>query len=264
MVVDTASAEYVILQAEIAGRGAVPVGILLYDGASDALHIRLRRDWDAIADAEEAEVLDLLEDDLQAKAGEMGGGRLLAWLEENASGSIGLSERESALVEDFPRALNRLYRQRVQSEVRPFQTHLPRYSLQAAAGRFRDNEPIVEQGWEEAPQNLHLTPDMFVAQVIGLSMEKTIPDGSWCVFRAGVVGSRSGRLVLAEDRQATGDNRYSVKRYKSEKAPAQPGSDEWRHARIRLESLNPDYPSWDLDPDEDKYRIIAEFIRVLD
>ena len=37
----------------------------------------------------------------------------------------------------------------------------------------------------------------------------------------------------------------------------------WRHGRIRLESLNPGYPSWDLDPDEEKYRIIAEFVRVL-
>ena len=41
-------------------------------------------------------------------------------------------------------------------------------------------------------------------------------------------------------------------------------SEEWRHERIRLESLNPEYPSWDLDPDEEKYRILAEFVRVLD
>jgi phage repressor protein C with HTH and peptisase S24 domain len=34
--------------------------------------------------------------------------------------------------------------------------------------------------------------------------------------------------------------------------------------RIRLESLNPDYPSWDLDPDEDKYQIVAEFVCVLE
>ena len=40
--------------------------------------------------------------------------------------------------------------------------------------------------------------------------------------------------------------------------------DTWRHARIQLESLNPDYPSWDLDPDEEKYRILAEFVRVME
>ena len=73
-----------------------------------------------------------------------------------------------------------------------------------------------------------------------------------------MVGSRTGRLVLAEDRNA---NAYAVKRYKSEKVETEEG---WKHQRIRLESLNPDYPSWDLEPDEDKYRIVAEFIRVLD
>jgi hypothetical protein len=30
-----------------------------------------------------------------------------------------------------------------------------------------------------------------------------------------------------------------------------------------LESLNPAYPSWDLDQDEDKYEVLAEFVRVL-
>ena len=64
-----------------------------------------------------------------------------------------------------------------------------------------------------------------------------------------------------ENLEATGNNRYTVKRYKSEKSSTGEG---WKHQRIRLESLNPDYPSWDLDPEEEKYRIIAEFIRVLD
>ena len=88
-------------------------------------------------------------------------------------------------------------------------------------------------------------------------MEPLIPDGSLCVFRAGITGSRAGRLVLAEDREA---NAYAVKRYQSEKSKGE----EWRHSRIRLESLNPGYPSWDLEPDEEKYRIVAEFVRVLD
>jgi hypothetical protein len=59
-----------------------------------------------------------------------------------------------------------------------------------------------------------------------------------------------------------------VKRYRSEKAASRekaPAAEaEWRHTRIRLESLNPEYPSWDLDPEADKYRIIAEFERVLE
>jgi SOS-response transcriptional repressor LexA len=259
--ISTATAQYAILAADLVGRGATPLGILLEDVQNDALHVRLRHDWDAIADQEETEVLSLLEDDLNAKAREMGAGRLLGWLEENASASIIVTDRSSIMVEDFTRALNRLYREHVQSQVRPFQTHLPRYSLQVAAGKFLENEEVTEQGWEETPPDLRLVPDMFVAEIVGHSMEPLIPDGSLCVFRTGVAGSRSGRLVLVENLETAGNNRYTVKRYKSEKASTSEG---WKHQRIRLESLNPEYPSWDLDPEEEKYRIIAEFIRVLD
>jgi phage repressor protein C with HTH and peptisase S24 domain len=164
------------------------------------------------------------------------------------------------MVEDFDRALNRLYRQHVQSKVLEFRTHLPRYALRVAAGKFLENEEISAQGWVETPEGLRLAPDMFVAQIEGHSMEPLIPNGSLCVFRAGVTGSRQGRLVLVENIEAAGNNRYTVKRYRSEKSA---GEESWTHARIRLESLNPDYPSWDLDPEEDKYRIIAEFVAVL-
>ena len=52
-----------------------------------------------------------------------------------------------------------------------------------------------------------------------------------------------------------------MKRYKSEKAVTEEG---FLQARIRLESLNPAYPSWDLDPEEEKYQIVAEFVTVLE
>jgi hypothetical protein len=52
-----------------------------------------------------------------------------------------------------------------------------------------------------------------------------------------------------------------VKRYTSEKSVGESG---WRHTRIHLQSLNPQYPSWDLDPEQDQYRVIAEFQRVLE
>jgi len=252
----TSSARYAILAAHVLGEGKTPAGILLEDSREDRLYIRLRKDWEEIADEEEAEVLSLLEDDLNAKASEMGAGKLLAWLEEDASGSITIDDPEDVLVEDFPRALNRLYRQHVRSKVQRFITHLPRYSLRAAAGKFLDNEPVSEQGWEEAPAGLHLIEGMFVAEIVGDSMEPLIPDGSLCVFRLNVVGSRTGRLVLAVDRQMTGNDRYAVKRYRSGMKQGE--------KTVTLESLNPDYPDWYLEPDEDKYCIVAEFIRVLD
>ena len=246
------------MQADLPGQGLVNLGVLLEDPQSNALHLRFRRDMDSLVDEEDLEVLEGLSDDLARKSGELGAQKLFEYLEGTLSAGVRMTDREQVLVEDFSRALDRLYRQHVPSKVLEFRTHLPRYSLQVAAGKFLENEEVTEQGWIEAPRDLRLSSDMFVAQITGRSMEPLIPDGSLCVFRTGVIGSRVGRLVLAEDREA---NAFAVKRYKSEKVGTE-GS--WRHERIRLESLNPGFPSWDLDPDEEKYRILAEFVRVLD
>jgi phage repressor protein C with HTH and peptisase S24 domain len=254
----TQTGRYSIVQAEVPGHGLVNVGVLLQDPHSDALHLRFRRDMDSLADEEDLDVLQGLSDDLTRKSNEQGAEKLFEYLEGTLSTSVRITNREDVLVEDFSRALDRLYRKHVPSNVLEFRTHLPRYSLRAAAGRFLDNAEIEEEGWVETPEDLRLTPDMFIAQIAGQSMEPLIPDGSLCVFRAGVTGSRIGRLVLAEDRLA---NAYAVKRYNSEKNITKEG---WRHKGIRLESLNPGHPSWDLDPDEEKYRILAEFVRVLD
>ena len=254
----TRRGRYSIVQAELPGHGLVNLGVLLEDPQSDALHLRFRRDLDSLVDEEDLEVLESLSDDLARKSDQMGAEKLFEYLESTLSATIRITDREPVLVEDFGRAADRLYRKHVDSKVLQFRTHLPRYSLQVAAGKFLENDEVTEQGWIEAPQDLRLAPDMFVAQIAGHSMEPLIPDGSLCVFRAGVTGSRVGRLVLAEDREA---NAFAVKRYKSEKLSTEEG---WRHERIHLESLNPGYPSWDLDPDEEKYRILAEFVRVLD
>ena len=171
------------------------------------------------------------------------------------------------MVENFERGLSRLYRQYVSSEVQAFVTHLPRYSLAVAAGAFLENREVEEEGWEETPRGLRLTPEMFVAGIAGRSMEPLIPDGALCVFRRGmsggsVTGSRQGRLVLVEALGRGANDRYTVKRYQSEKR--RDGSGNWTHDEIRLEPLNPEFEAWNLEPEEDRYRILAEFVQVLD
>jgi SOS-response transcriptional repressor LexA len=256
---------YSVVQTETPQQGLVNIGVLLEEPLSNSLGLRFRRDLESLVDeAEDREVLEDLADDLARKAREMGAEKLFEYLESTLSGAIRLTDRAEILVEDFPRALDRLYLQNVQSNVLEFRTHLPRYSLRAAAGKFLENQEISEDGWVEAPEDLRLSTDMFVAQIAGHSMEPRIPDGALCVFRYGVTGSRQGRLVLVENLETTSNDRYTVKRYQSEKTDSGESDTDWRHARIRLESLNPEYPSWDLDPDEDKYRIVAEFVRVLD
>ena len=254
--------EWLPVLIELPGRSSEVSGILLLDRERDELHLKLRNDWPEIASDEDAEVLELLEHDLSLKARELGGEGLLAWLEENVSMTVQVGEREEIAVRNFPAALQRLYREHVRSVVRPFKTHLPMYSLEVAAGPFLTNPEEVEaEGWTEAPADLKLDPNMFVAHIHGHSMEPKILNGSLCVFRRGVVGSRNNRLVLVRNSELADENRYTVKRYRSEKRHTEDG---FEHTRIRLESLNPDYPSWDLDVDESKYEIVAEFVRVLE
>ncbi len=261
--VATRTARYAVVRVALPGRGPENLGVLLEDSSTDTLYLRFRRDWDALSmEQDDQELLEMLAADLSSKAADMGARELLAWLETTLSNAIQLSQIETTIVDDYPRALNRLYREQVQSNVLEFRTHLPRYTLRVAAGKFLENEEVTAEGWVEAPEDLHLTPDLFVARIQGHSMEPHIPDGSLCVFRYGVTGSRQGRLVLVEDTASGGANRYTVKRYVGEKATNEDGS--WQHARIRLESLNPEFPSWDLDPDEEKYRIVGEFQRVIE
>lgn len=258
----THAARFSILAVDLPGEPPANAGVLLEDPAADRLYVRLRRDWDQIA-PEEAEVLAELESDLAAKSAEMGAGRLLNHLEDVLSNAIRITGRRDVMVEDFDRALGRFYREHVRSSVREFVTHLPRYSLAVAAGKFLENREVTAEGWEESPAGLRLTPDMFVARIAGRSMEPKIPDGSLCVFRGGVVaGSRQGRLVLVESMGGGENDRYTVKRYHSQKAQAPDGT--WSHQRISLEPLNPEFTAWDLDAEEERFRIIAEFVRVLD
>ena len=254
--------EYSLLVSDLPGHGEKTIGVILLDQASDALHIRLRRDWHAVGEDEDIEVLAELEDDLRAQEQARGGSAVFNWLQDEASQSLRVTVREAVTVRDFDRALNDLYREHVPTEVLPYRTHLPRFALAVAAGPFLSNpEDVTAEDWVEVPAGQRLDDDMFIARIQGHSMEPKIPDGSLCIFRRNVIGSRNNRLVLVRNSELADDNQYTVKRYKSEKLYSEEG---FTQTRIRLESLNPAYPSWDLDEDESKYEIIAEFVAVLD
>ena len=109
-----------------------------------------------------------------------------------------------------------------------------------------------------------LRPGMFVAQVVGKSMEPAVPDGAYCLFAAPVAGTRQGKTVLVQLRDATdpeSGERYTVKRYESEKTQS---SDSWRHARIILTSVNPEFaPIILTDADEGRLQVVAELVEVL-
>jgi len=151
-----------------------------------------------------------------------------------------------------------------------YTTCLPLIPLQAAAGAFSDPQRIQQKGWDDdfewvAVESRHrLRKGMFVAQVVGKSMEPAIPNGAWCLFRAPVEGTRQGKTALVQLRDATDPEtgqRYTVKRYESEKAAK---GDSWRHERITLKPVNPEFePIVLTGKDEDELEVIAEFLEVL-
>ncbi len=266
-VVTTHRGVYAILQAALPSRPLTNVGILLLDPARDKLYMRLRPDLEQLAEPEDAEVLTLIEEDFEQKLEEMGGEVFLRFLEDTLSNVLRMTDRQSVMVHDFSRDLDKLFARHVQAaKVVPYVTHLPRYTLRAAAGRFQEDMEVEPEGWVEAPSSLRLSDDMFVAHISGRSMEPTIPDGSLCVFRGHVAGTRQGKLLLIQNRgTSTTGGEFTIKRYRSSKRST---GESWEHEKIRLEPLNPEFEAWELEPwqmDEGgPYQAVAEFVCVLE
>ena len=144
---------------------------------------------------------------------------------------------------------------------------VPLVPMEAAAGAFGDPHTLPDESawdWVRFDTAHPLRRGMFVARVAGQSMEPKIPDGSYCLFRNPVTGTRQGRTVLVQLRDAidpdTGQ-RFTVKRYRSEKTADEYG---WRHVRIVLEPVNPEFQPIELTT-EDEYAVavVAELVEVI-
>ena len=148
-----------------------------------------------------------------------------------------------------------------------YATCLPLVPLKIAAGAFSNIQHIEDDDfeWVTVESRHHLRRGMFVAQVVGKSMEPAIPDGAYCLFRAPVGGTRQGKTVLVQMSDVAdpeSGQRYTVKRYESEKAS---DGDSWRHTRISLNPINPDFqPIVLTSTDERQFQVIAEVVEVLE
>lgn len=116
----------------------------------------------------------------------------------------------------------------------PFENAIPIYNLDVAAGQFGENQKVNELDWIKPPKSLRITKDHFVCRVIGDSMNKIIPNGSYAVFKKYSGGSRGGQIVLVEysDLQDTDfGSCYTIKEYESKKYISEDG---WHHESITL------------------------------
>lgn len=159
------------------------------------------------------------------------------------------------------------------ADVIPFQNAIPLYDLQIAAGGFAPIEVLRNDPsgyrWVAPTNDSKPAPGLFVAQVVGESMNKLIPNGAWCVFRQNPVGSRQGKIVIAchdgfRDPELGGS--FTVKRYSSEKRDD--GQGGWEHSVVRLtpESTDLGFEALVFEADaveEGELRIVAELVEVL-
>ena len=146
----------------------------------------------------------------------------------------------------------------------------PVIDLQFAAGAFSEAQALEDGAdeWVALPDWVRPQSGLFVAQVIGESMNRRIPNGSWCLFRANPAGTRQGKIVVVQHRSIADPEtggRYTVKIYESEKLPTEDGG--WRHERI---TLRPDSDRPGFEPIEISVRegqegflVVAEMLMVL-
>ncbi len=105
-------------------------------------------------------------------------------------------------------------------EIRPYENCVPLYDFKIAAGDFSDEQQLEDCEWVELPDEFLPRKGLFVAQVVGESMNRRIPNGACCLFRNASAGSRNGKIVLASHREIADTDTsgyYTVKIYESSK-----------------------------------------------
>ncbi len=140
-------------------------------------------------------------------------------------------------------------------EVRPFIDAIPLYSLEAAAGAFGRFEEVRPESWVRTRGRTQPSPGLFVARVVGESMNRRIPSGSYCVFRAPPAGPLAGSIVLAQHRRIEDPDhggQYTVKVY----------ARDGRSVRLEPRSTSRRYRAISLRNGEG-LSIVAELVEVL-
>lgn len=147
----------------------------------------------------------------------------------------------------------------------PYLTHVPVYDLHAAAGSFSEWQVIEGIQWVELPEHINVSEGMFVMRVVGESMNRRIPNGSWCLFKSNPGGTRNGKVVLVQHRNIDDPDHggsYTVKVYHSQKTIE---GDMLVNTRI---VLKPDtnafgYSPIELEDDGEELIIIGEYLAVI-
>lgn len=143
--------------------------------------------------------------------------------------------------------------------------HIPFYDFYAAAGTF--SEIQSEKGFTliEGLENSD-NGDYFACKIVGESMNRVIPNGSICLFKPYIGGSRNGKIVLVENRDIQDqdfNSAFTIKTYSSEKVISEEG---WEHTSIvlRPNSFDSSYKNIIINEENGaEMRIVGEFVSII-
>jgi SOS-response transcriptional repressor LexA len=143
---------------------------------------------------------------------------------------------------------------------------VPLFDIKIAAGDFSKEQWLQDCQYAELPDHFTAKPGFFLAQVVGESMNRRIPNGSWCLFREPSDGSRNGKIVIVQSRDIQDPDmggQYTVKIYRSEKTTTE---DAWSHRIIRLEpdSMDLGFKPLILKPETaNDLQVVGEFVAII-
>jgi transcriptional regulator with XRE-family HTH domain len=152
-------------------------------------------------------------------------------------------------------------------EARPFENCVPLYPLEAAAGAFGSRPeamgPVEPVAWVVPHGRRRPGKGLFVARVLGESMNRRIPNGAYCLFRTTVGGSLEGRVLLVQLRDVQDPDsagRHTVKIWRQRPA----GRGRRREITLCPDSVSPGHLPITLPASDDgAVSVVAELVEVL-
>lgn len=142
---------------------------------------------------------------------------------------------------------------------------IPFYNFYAAAGTFSEIQSEKDFTLIEGPDN-KTNEDYFACKIVGESMNRSIPNGSICLFKPDYGGSRNGKIVLVENidiQDQDFNSAFTIKTYSSEKVVTEEG---WTHTSIVLRPNSFDNKYQDIIINEEngsRMRVVGVFVSII-
>ncbi|WP_460218552.1 DNA/RNA helicase domain-containing protein [Psychroserpens sp. MEBiC05023] len=153
-----------------------------------------------------------------------------------------------------------------EKNVIPYVNSVPLLDLKVAAGEFSDLQLISDYKWIELPEHISAKEDYFVCKIVGESMNKIIPNGSYCLFKKDPGGTRNGKTVIVQHHKIQDKDYgsgFTIKYYQSTKTVDEKG---WHHKSITLSPKSNNESFKDiilLEEDLEELKVFGVFVSII-